>query len=64
MPLLHAINSVGNSKHEDGGMVGSLDSIRDMLANQSMPVVKTYVVASDVTTQAEADAKISRLARL
>ena len=64
MPLLSAINSAGNGKYADGGMTGNLDEIKNMLSNQSMPIVKTYVVASDVTNQAEADAKIARLARI
>lgn len=64
MPLLSAINSVGNRRYANGGMTPSMDALQAMMANQPSPVVKTYVVASDVATQAEADAKIARLARL
>lgn len=64
LPMLNAINSVGNRRYADGGVTPSYEALQGMMANQPAPIVKTYVVASDVATQAEADAKISRLARL
>jgi hypothetical protein len=35
-----------------------------MMMNQTTPIVKTYVVASDIYGQAEADKKLADLARL
>jgi hypothetical protein len=64
MPLLSAINSVGNRRYADGGLTASVSSLQDMLANQPTPIVKTYVVASDMSSQMEADFKIKQLARL
>lgn len=64
MPLLSAINSAGNRKYADGGLAASVSSLQDMFANQPTPIVKTYVVASDMTNQMEADFKIKQLARL
>lgn len=64
LPMLNAINAVGNRRYADGGMTPSYEALQGMMANQPTPVVKTYVVASDVSSQAEADAKIARLARL
>ena len=54
--LLSLINEAGGGKKfADGGM-----------ANGSMntPVLKTYVIASEVTSQQEADFRIQQIARL
>ena len=52
LPLLEQINSVGNNPGPE-------------MANQTQPpIIKTYVVASEMTSQQEADAKLSSLARL
>jgi hypothetical protein len=64
LPLLNAINSTGKRKYEDGGMTASMDQLQTIMANQASPIVKTYVVASDIYSQAEADKKIGDLARL
>ena len=64
LPLLAAINSTGNRKYENGGMTASMDAIQTMMMNQPQSIVKTYVVASDIYSQAEADKKLSDLARL
>lgn len=64
MPLLNAINSVGNRKYATGGMTPSLNDLQAMMASQAAPVVKTYVVASDVTDAVQAEHKISQMARL
>ena len=64
LPMLNAINSVGNRRYENGGMTASMDQIQTLMANQATPIVKTYVVASDIYSQAEADKKLSDLARL
>lgn len=51
LPLLEAMNSLGNTPGPQVQM-------------QQTPVVKTYVVATDVTSAQEANARISALARL
>ena len=64
MPLLSAINSVGNRKYENGGMMPTMDSIKELMAAQQMPIVKTYVVASEMTSQQEANKKLMDLAKI
>jgi hypothetical protein len=64
LPLLSAINSMGNRRYENGGMTASMDQLQTMMANQATPIVKTYVVASDMSSQMEADFRIKQLARL
>ena len=64
LPLLEAINSTGNRNVNKGGNNSSMDAIQTMMMNQQQPIVKTYVVASDIYNQAQADKKISDLARL
>ena len=51
LPLLEAINSLGNTPGPQVQM-------------QQTPIVKTYVVATDVTSAQEANARISALARM
>jgi hypothetical protein len=59
--LLSAINVAGGGvAFAEGGIASS--TIAGM--NYQPPVIKTYVVASDMTSQQEADAKIARLAQL
>lgn len=64
MPLLSAINEVGNRKYANGGMMPTMDSIKELMAAQQMPVVKTYVVASEMTSQQEANKKLQDLAKI
>ena len=64
MPLLSAINQVGNRKYANGGMMPTMDSIKELMAAQQMPVVKTYVVASEMTSQQEANKKLQDLAKI
>jgi len=64
MPLLSAINSVGNRKYANGGMMPTMDSIKELMAAQQMPIVKTYVVASEMTSQQEANKKLQDLAKI
>jgi len=59
--LLSMINQMGGGKGmADGGPVTTSGS----QSNFQIPIIKTYVVASDMTTQQEADAKIERIAQL
>jgi hypothetical protein len=51
MPILEAINSLGNTKAAEVPMAQT-------------PIVKTYVVATDMTSQQEANARLNALARL
>ena len=64
LPMLEAINSAGNRKFENGGMVANMDTIQAMMASQPAPIVKTYVVASDMTSQQEADKRLMDLAKI
>jgi hypothetical protein len=64
MPLLSAINSAGNRKYANGGMTPSMSDLQEMMAQQSSPVIKTYVVASELRSEEEANHKISQLARI
>jgi len=68
LPVLSAINAAGNARYAAGGQLPNMDDLKDVLANQNQnqqpQIIKTYVVASDVYSQAQADKKISNLARL
>jgi hypothetical protein len=64
LPLLTAINSTGNRKYQEGGMMANMDTIQAMMASQATPIVKTYVVASDMTSQQEANKKLMDLAKI
>ena len=61
LPLLEMINNMGVGKN--GGMNNLGSNIENSSMGQS-PIIKTYVVASDVTSQQEADKRIEDLARL
>ena len=52
LPILEQINNLGNIPGPQMPMMAQ------------SPIVKTYVVASDMTSQQEADSKLSQLARL
>jgi hypothetical protein len=52
LPILEQLNNLGNVP---GAQVPAMTQT---------PIVKTYVVASDMTSQQEADSKLSQLARL
>jgi hypothetical protein len=62
--LLSAINMAGGGKgFAVGGVAGQ--QLNDLTSNQMvMPVIKTYVVASEMSSQQEADARINQIARL
>jgi len=64
LPMLTAINSVGNRKYQEGGMMANMDTIQAMMASQPAPIVKTYVVASDMTSQQEANKRLMDLAKI
>ena len=52
LPLLNQINALGNTP---GPQVAS---------SQQTPIIKTYVVATDMTSQQEANSRLNALARL
>jgi hypothetical protein len=64
MPLLQSINAVGNRRYANGGMTPSMGDLQEMITNQPQPIIKTYVVSSEMTSAMEADKKIGDLARL
>jgi hypothetical protein len=51
LPLLESINTLGNTKGPE-------------VAETQQPIIKTYVVATDMTSQQEANARLNALARL
>jgi hypothetical protein len=51
LPLLESINTIGNTPGPQVQMAQT-------------PIVKTYVVATDMTSQQEANARLNALARL
>jgi len=51
LPLLESINSIGNTRGPE-------------VAEAQQPIFKTYVVASEMSSQQEANAKLSALARM
>jgi hypothetical protein len=53
MPLLNQINTVGQTPGPEMSQ-----------SSQQPPIIKTYVVASEMTSQQEADAKLQSLAKL
>ena len=63
LPMLEQINSMGKGPQPAMGNVSGVAESMSM-ATQTPPIIKTYVVASDVTNQQEADKKISDIARL
>jgi len=64
LPLLTAINSVGNRKFENGGMMANMDTLQTLMASQQPSIIKTYVVASEMTSQQEADKRLQDLAKI
>lgn len=63
LPLLESINNTGRGKTVSQNNLSS-DAENTMLYNQQQPIIKTYVVASDITSAQEAQKKISDIARL
>jgi hypothetical protein len=60
--ILSAINQMGGGKPFAQG--GQVESGNVTSSPYAMPVIKTYVVASDMTSQQEADARIKQIAQL
>jgi hypothetical protein len=56
LPLLERINELGNSNSAMANQAAP--------APMQQPIIKTYVVASDVSSQQEADKRIADLAAL
>jgi hypothetical protein len=63
LPILESINSMGKGNRLDQGNLSS-GVENQMMAMSQAPIVKTYVVASDMTSQQEANKRISDIARL
>jgi hypothetical protein len=61
LPMLEAINAMGVGRNGGQNNVGS--NFESSMGSGS-PVLKTYVIASDVTSQQEADKRIQDLAKL
>jgi hypothetical protein len=60
LPMLEKINSMGSGSGQQNNMSTTAES-----SQRPQPqIIKTYVVASDMTSQQEADKKIANIARL
>jgi len=62
LPMLEKINSMGSGSGTPNNLSSTVES--NQLYNGQQPIIKTYVVASDVTSQQEVQRKINNLARL
>jgi len=62
LPMLEKINSLGQGQTVDRGNISSQQEINNMGGAQ--PIIKTYVVASDMTTEQEKQRKLKMLAAL
>jgi len=60
LPMLEKINSMGSGS----GAPNNLSASAEQYVNKNTPVIKTYVVASDMSSEQEANKRISDLARL
>lgn len=61
LPILTAINAIGNQTNESSNTVSA---IQNMLSAQQSPIIKTYVVASEMSSQQEANKKLQDLAKI
>jgi hypothetical protein len=59
LPMLEKINSMGSGSGTPNNLSTNAET-----SQSSQPIIKTYVVASDVTSQQEVQRKINNLARL
>ena len=60
LPLLEKINSMGSGS----GAPNNLSTNSEVNLRQSSPIIKTYVLASEISSQLEAQKKIADIARL
>ena len=60
MPLLDKINGMGKGS----GAPNNLSVMGEQNIAASTPIIKTYVVASDMTSQQEANKRLEDIARL
>ena len=61
LPMLEKINSMGSGS----GAPNNLSVVGEQsVETQPMPIIKTYVVASEVSSQQEANKRINDIARL
>lgn len=63
---LSAINQAGKRRFAEGGIAGVGKSLEKALmeTNQQQPIIKTYVVASEMSSQQEADKRVRDIASL
>jgi hypothetical protein len=60
LPLLDKINGMGKGS----GAPNNLSVVGEQTISQPMPIIKTYVVASDMSSQQEANKRLNDIARL
>ena len=63
LPMLESINAMGQGSEAPRGNISSQQEINN-LQQGSQPIIKTYVVASDMTTEQEKQRKLKMLAAL
>jgi len=61
LPLLEKLNSLGQGTQKDSGNVSG---VSEEIGLTPAPIVKAYVISGEITSQQNADKKISDLARL
>ena len=62
--MARSLNNAARPKFQNGGIVPDLNAQQDMFERLAQQPVKTYVVATEMTDQQEANAIIENLARL
>lgn len=63
LPLLEQLNSMGQGQQAGRGNLSAGEETA-MMTNQQAPVIKTYVVASEMSSQQEADKRLADIASL
>lgn len=53
--ILNEINSIGNGSSYNSGIINRLDNLESNMAQNNTPVIKTYVVSSDISNQQQMD---------
>ena len=63
-PLLSTLNQMGGGTSFGKGVVGQANYDAPMSSNSNTPVIKTYVVSNELTSQAEKNARLKDLSTL
>jgi hypothetical protein len=63
-PLLSTLNQMGGGTSFGKGVVGQANYDAPMSSNSNTPIIKTYVVSNELTSQAEKNARLKDLSTL